>query len=222
MLRPSHIVLLGIPVLLVAGCNMDCQAGKVTVGGVTVHEDDTVPQSFRLDRRYAKKYGIPLPVELRFKVPRKNTRVVYPPRTGGAYIKFNFTTEDGKNLRENLQFTSLTIPMGDMGGRKAMLGRLLESQATKMTAAKKGKFLGASQIKVGPYDAVMVKCRQVDPQVGPIYTALIGILLSDSPYGILAVGNSTGHSDVKSPMDIGQRGIIPQVLKTLKLKKPRR
>jgi hypothetical protein len=222
MLRPSLIVLLGISVLLAGGCNMDCQAGKVTVGGVTVHEDDTVPQSFRLDRRYAKKYGITLPVELRFKVPRKNTLVVYPPRTGGSYIKFNFTTQDGKNLRENLQFTSLKIPMGDMGGRKAMLGRLLESQAAKLTAAKKGKFLGASQIKVGSYDAVLVKCRQEDPQVGPIYTALIGILLSDSPHGILAVGNSTGHSDVKSPVDIGKKGVVAEVLKTLKLKVARR
>ena len=205
----------------------ETSVGKVTVGGVTIHESETA--TVRIDAAYAKKYHVAVSLPFEFVVPRRGTLAVFPPKTGGALVKLNFGTAGEKpELIENLQWTTLRVDPGPVEVRRAAVrkGLVEKGLPRAFRGFSKPEALGTFDTRVAGFDAVAATGRYVDPTIGPMFVLLVAVIHPDSEQGLLAVANlNPKHSDVKSPADLAPaapgmtptRGRVWQVLGTLKI-----
>lgn len=183
-----------------------------------------IGKRMQIDQEFAAKYKTDVKSPFEFIIPKlEDVKVfaAFPPETGGEYIKISYAAADDK-LIENLRFVNLTVPLVEKEKRLAMLNDLLVNRAIPM--AVKGyanpKFMGSRRASINGLDAVEAAARFEDPAIGVMYVWLVGILDPESENGVMAMNQiAPTKSEVKTPKDIGKKGIAVKSISTFKFMK---
>jgi len=150
-------------------------------------------KTIAIDASYGEKHGVPIPAPFTFLVPdREGVTPLYntPTQPNSMLVKVNFATEE-RQLIENLQFVTMSLPMADHKARFTNLARLLANNVynSAVKTYPENKFLGARETKIGNYDAVEVIGKYVDPNLGLVYLRIVGIPNPDGAESIFTVAN---------------------------------
>lgn len=182
--------------------------------------------------------GTPLKVDAAFTMQHENTPssvpfvVVIPKNKGVAafaggkksgvpeLVKFATMTAE-KQAIEILRFTNLTVSLqASAADRLKLCAHLLSTKglAGASSGYEKVKFLEAYATRIGGNDAVCVHAHMTAPTTGEHYAVkLVGILHPGEPGGVLAfLMASTKLSEIKSPEDLGSKGVGLAIIHSLK------
>lgn len=161
----------------------------------------------KVDEAFGQKHDVPVHAPFSFLVPTADDILEladFAPKPGQAFIKINFATPD-RQLIENLQFVTANVDMGDLDERvQAFVNVLVQKTWPQVVAAggDENKRDVVRQIKIGPYDAVEVIGRFMEPNLGLFYTRIVGILNPDSAHCVMAVANVVAnYQELATPED---------------------
>lgn len=201
-----------------AGCDANCSAGEVTVGGTKVHEDKSVPKTYELDKRYAEKHGYELPAKLSFEGPRGNLQEHNPPKEEGIFLRVNYFGEDGQPS-EDFLITTFNLPPGAPADqRMGLTENLVKEKGLPSAMSGKGQQIGTQGLTISGMPAIAGAGQLEDEKLGTVFAAVFAIPLPDSEMGIAIVSHHVkDNSEIKTPDDIGKKGAMLQVLETMKV-----
>lgn len=179
-----------------------------------------VGKSFKIDQAYGDKRKLTVKAPFRFIAPTSKKFLVGLQPTPGTdtLIKIVYATLE-KEFIENFQFSTLTVPMGAEEDRLKMVANLLAKQGFAMVVKpyKNPKRDGVRKIKVGPYAAVEVFGRYVDPEHGVMYARLVGIPHPKSKHGIFMVANiASARLPLENPDELATKTRSGAALTTFK------
>lgn len=207
-------------VIAFAGCGeCDVSVGEVTVGGQKVHEDLSVPRSFSLDSSYARKHGYDLPATVRFESPRGQLEEHTPPKEEGIFLRLNYFDEAGR-ASEDFLITSFRAAAAP-AERMAAVEAVVRNDALPVAMSGGGEVIGTRELQISGMPAIAGAGKIEDDQLGTVFTGVFAIPLPDSERGIAIVSHHiAGRSSVKTPDDIGKKGVLATVLESMKIEAP--
>lgn len=151
-----------------------------------------IGKTFKIDAAYAAEKQIEVKAPFRFLAPTGDDFLARLQATPGkdTFVKIAYATPD-KQFIENFQFVPMDVAMGDEEERVQAAANLLASDGFAMVVRgyEKSKRDGVRKTTVGKYTAVEVFGRYIDPDVGLVYTWLVGILHPKQADGVLMVAN---------------------------------
>jgi hypothetical protein len=165
---------------------------------------------FTADAKFATQHKVSVPAPFKTVVPVNEafqTLSVPAPKPGVGIVKFNFASQDGKRLLENIQAVPLTVPMLPLEARvKAATQVVAEDGVRMMTAGKQNPTRDVvRQTKVGPYDATEVLGTYVSPDIGLMYYRLVGVLNPKSEHCMMLAATVVAREvKVPSPDDMAK------------------
>lgn len=189
-----------------AGVSGDVQINLLSVDGLVVGQTMTV------DAAFGQEHGLEVPLPFDVLIPTADDireLVLYAPSgPGGAFFKMTFALDDDTVI-ENLQFVPMTMGGETMEERLQGTAELLTTQGWAMvveTATDQVQDV-VQKTEVSGYEAVEVIGRYVDPEVGLVYTRLVGIPHPDMANinGVLVVANVVASTlELSGPEDFPQ------------------
>ncbi len=183
-------------------------------------EGASLQKIITVDRQFEQKYERPVPAPFQFGLPVSDTiqTFIQPPVPNDVtLLKISFATP-GKELIENIRFIPMTVPKTELPERIKATARLLAQKAFPMAVEgyQGAKRLGVVQANIGDYDAVVVVGQYHDPQLGPMFVRLVGVLHPDSEHCILMIANIVPkHSEAKAPDQLHKQGMTFRVIESL-------
>lgn len=200
-----------------AGCGeCDVSVGEVTVGGQKVHEDLGVPKSFNLDSHYARKHGYDIPAKVRFDSPRGQHEEHNPPKEEGIFIRLNYFDEAGR-ASEDFLITSFRVASGPSDDMTAVEAAV-RHEAMPAAMSGEGEIIGTKELKLSGMPTIAGAGKVEDEELGTVFIAVFAIPVPGSERGIAIVSHHVaGRSPVKTPEDIGKKGVLVPVLDSIKV-----
>ena len=176
--------------------------------------DVVISDTIRIDQKFAETYGVNVEAPFKIDVPRQeNVTPLYEPGDSpdSALLKINYTTGnkdtpiEQRSLIENIQFVGMTIPMGDVEKRVAIMTDLIINQAipTALQGYEDAEFLGALRRQIDGVEVIDTVGQYTDPNLGQMYLHVVGYLKPDNENSVFAVANVVGaRFDLKSLDDL--------------------
>ena len=175
--------------------------------------------------KFAKKHKVKLKHEIHITVPYSNMATVeFPPESGGAFIKVKYVT-DKNDFIENLQLTSLKVPMVRLKSRLNVVKKLVEKKILPGLKKnfKDAEIINIQNIEVNKLPTAIIDIKYTNPEIkGVMYARVAGILSPEDREGVLVIGYlNPKYSEVQKDEDLVKQnlGAVSEMIMSIKFEK---
>lgn len=174
------------------------------------------PKAFVLDQAYAAQHEYQMPASIEFSVDATNLRETSPPAEQRVYLRLDRTTADGK-ASEDLMFTSLQIPPGEPGQRLDFAKDIIEKQGLARMMPEGATILNVQKGEVAGLPAAVGTGEFQAQNSGKVHAAMVAVVLPGADCFTIMSHHVVDNSPVKTPEDVTTKGLLAEVLKSLKV-----